>query len=108
MSDGQIYRVIFSQGEHILEMYASSVSESDMFGFIEIGEFLFTESSPILIDTAQEQLKQQFSNVKRTYIPAHSVLRIDEVTKRGASKIYDKQFTGSNISPLPIRPNITK
>ncbi|HIA77609.1 MAG TPA: DUF1820 family protein, partial [Gammaproteobacteria bacterium] len=48
-----------------------------------------------------------FSEVKRTYIPLHAVIRIDEVEKEGKAKITptDAEKIG-NIShfPMPLKP----
>jgi hypothetical protein len=39
--------------------------------------------------------------VKRTFLPLHSVLRIDEVKKQGVSKITALE-TGANVSQFPM------
>ena len=52
----------------------------------------------MLLDPSEERIKSEFEGVKRSYLPMHSVLRIDEVSKRGASKIT--QFEG-NVTPFP-------
>ena len=41
----------------------------------------------MVLDPAEERIKSEFEGVKRTYLPLHSVLRIDEVRKQGVSKI---------------------
>jgi hypothetical protein len=38
--------------------------------------------------------------VKRTYLPLHSVLRIDEVKKQGQAKITT--FEGANVAQFPL------
>ena len=35
----------------------------------------------------EEKLKAEFANVKRTYLPMHTVIRIDEVSKEGPARI---------------------
>jgi hypothetical protein len=40
--------------------------------------------------------------VKRTYLPMHSVLRIDEVRKQGVSKISVLEGGSSNVAPFPV------
>lgn len=94
-----IYRVCFICQETTYEIYAKHVGESDMFGFIEIEEFVFGETTQLLVDPSEERIKNEFASVKRTYIPMHSVLRIDEVDKEGVSKAFDNK--GSNISHFP-------
>ena len=38
--------------------------------------------------------------MKRTYLPLHSVLRVDEVRQQGVSKV--STFEGSNVTPFPV------
>jgi hypothetical protein len=97
-----IYKVIFRQEGNIYEVYARQIFQSDMWGFIEIEEFLFGERSQILVDPSEERLKNEFGGVKRSYIPMHSVIRIDEVEKEGSAKISDAASGDTNISAFPM------
>ncbi len=99
MSKKLIYRISFLNQDSVYEVYARHVGESDMFGFIEIEEFVFGETTQLLVDPSEERLKTEFSGVKRTYIPMHSILRIDEVDKEGVAKVVTK--SGDNVSPFP-------
>lgn len=94
-----IYRIqFFNQGE-IYEIYAKQVSQGGLFGFIEIEEMIFGERSQVVVDPSEEKLKSEFQGVKRTYIPMHAVVRIDEVEKEGSAKI--SEATG-NVTPFPM------
>ena len=95
-----IYKVVFQNQNKVFEVYARQIFQSDMWGFIEIEEFLFGERSQILVDPAEEKLKNEFAGVKRSYIPMHSIIRIDEVAKEGISKISEAK--GDNVSPFLI------
>jgi hypothetical protein len=94
-----IFRVIFINQSKIYELYAREVSQASMLGFIEIGDFIFGERSKLLVDPAEEKLKAEFEGVKFTYVPHHSIIRIDEVEKEGKNRIHDTD--GSTISVLP-------
>ncbi len=87
MADKQLYKVVFVNRDKIYEVYARQVHESGLYGFIEIEELVFGEHTTVVIDPAEEKLKNEFSGVKRTYIPLHAIIRIDEVEKRGTAKI---------------------
>ena len=50
----------------------------------------------------QERLKSEFEGVKRTYVPMHAVIRIDEVNKQGTNKILAVSDSGSNVTPFPV------
>ena len=69
-------------------MYAHQVSQSDLWGFVEIGEIIFGERTAVLVDPGEERLKAEFANTKRTYVPMHAIIRIDEVEKEGTNKIH--------------------
>jgi hypothetical protein len=82
-----IYKVIFHNQGKLYELHARELSQGGMFGFIEVGGFVFGEKSSLLIDPSEERLKAEFEHVKSTFIPLHAVVRIDEVDKEGVNKI---------------------
>jgi hypothetical protein len=98
-----IYRVIFHNQGNIIELYAHEVSQNSLYAFVEVGDIIFGERSKLVVDPSEEQLKSQFSGVKRTYLPLHAVVRIDEVEKEGKNKILSSsdEKTGK-ITPFPI------
>lgn len=98
-----LFRVVFANEDKLYEVYARSVGQSGLFGFVEIEELVFGEHSGMLVDPAEEKLKSEFKGVKRTYVPMHSVIRIDEVEERGESKIRDMDATTSgNVRSFPV------
>lgn len=95
-----LYRITFTNQEKIYEVYARNVAQRELFGFIAIEELVFGETSTVVVDPGQERLKSEFFGVKRTYIPMHSVLRIDEVEKEGIAKITQLS-KDNNVSQFP-------
>ena len=93
-----IYKVIFLNQNQVYEVYAKHVYQSDMYGFIEIEAFVFGERSQMIVDPAEERLKNEFAAVSRSYIPMHALIRIDEVEKEGVAKISDAQ--GTNVTQI--------
>lgn len=87
MSTKQIYKIIFYNNEDIFEIYATHVFASDLYGFVEVEQLLFGEKSQLLVDPSEERLKNEFSGVKRTFIPMNAVVRIDEVEQTGTPKV---------------------
>jgi hypothetical protein len=102
MAKQQLYKVIFVNQGKVYEIYARSVGQGSLFGFIEVEQLVFGERTTVVVDPAEERLKSEFETVKRTYIPMHAVIRIDEVEKQGPSKI--SSIDGSNVSssPMPV------
>ncbi len=98
-----IYRIIFYQNDKLYEIYSKYLSEESLMGFIEIEELIFQDTkSGIVIDPSEEKLRAEFKGVKRSYIPMHSIIRIDEVSKEGVAKIKEGTENKSNISQLPF------
>ncbi len=98
-----VYKVIFQNGGQVFEVFARQIYQSEMWGFIEVEEFLFGERSQIVVDPSEEKLKAEFNGVKRSYIPMQAIIRIDEVDKEGSSKISDASSAGdSNITSFPF------
>jgi hypothetical protein len=100
MATSHLYKIIFMNQGNVFEIYARSVGQGSMFGFIEVEELVFGERTTVVVDPSEERLKAEFETVKRTYIPMHSVIRIDEVEKQGASKI--SSIDGGNVSKFPM------
>lgn len=99
MAVKHIYKVVFLNQGKIYEIYASSVGQGALFGFVEVENLVFGERSAVVVDPGEERLKSEFRGVKRTYIPLHAIVRIDEVSKEGVAKITDAE--GSNVTPFP-------
>ena len=98
MASHHIFKVLFVNQGKVYEVYARKVSHGGILGFIEIEELVFGERSGVVLDPTEERIKSEFDGVKRSFLPLHSVLRIDEVSKRGASKIT--QLEG-NVAQFP-------
>ena len=101
MAASHIFRIMFVNQGKVYEVYARKVGHGDLFGFIEVEELVFGERSSVVLDPSEERIKSEFTGVKRTFLPLHSVLRIDEVKKQGVSKITALE-TGANVSQFPM------
>ena len=98
MAKKNLYKITFSNQGKLYEIYAKSVSNSNLLGFIEVESLVFGEKTSLVVDPSEEKIKTEFEGVKRTYIPMHSVLRIDEVDKEGVSKVSKAE--GNNVTQL--------
>lgn len=93
-----LFRVSFVSKGEVYEVFAKQVYQADMYGFVVIEELVFGERTAVVIDPAEERLKDEFSGVKRSYVPMHAVLRIDEVEKRGTATVTD---LGDKVAAFP-------
>ena len=100
-----LYRVTFYNRDKVYEIYARQVYQSELGGFIELEEMVF-DSKSVVLDPTEERLKNEFDQVRRTFVPLHSIIRIDEVENKGLSKMYQSKndrvaiFPGSNSHRL--------
>lgn len=100
-----LYKVIFYNQGQVFEVYARAIYQSEMYGFIELEDYVFGERSQMIVDPGEEKLKSEFANVNRSYIPMHSIVRIDEVEKEGTSKV--SEITPSDkVAQFPFPKNL--
>lgn len=101
MSQKTLYRVVFMSQGQVYEIYARKVGHGAMFGFVEVEQLVFGERTTVVVDPSEEKIKSEFEHVTRTYLPMHSIIRIDEVKKQGASKISKLKGNVTQF-PMPI------
>jgi hypothetical protein len=93
-----IYRVSFINRGKVYEVFAQKVYQGELYGFVVIEQLIFGERSSVVVDPGEERLKDEFQSVRRSFVPMHAVIRIDEVEKEGIAKIHD---LGENVTPFP-------
>lgn len=109
MPGKRIFKVLFVNQGKVYEVYARNVLQGELFGFLAIEELVFGERSSVVVDPAEERIRSEFAGVRRSYIPLHAVLRVDEVEKQGVSKI--SAVEGGNVAqfPMPVyAPDVPK
>lgn len=102
MAASHIFKVVFANQGKVYEIYARKVSHGTLWGFVEVEELVFGEKSSVVVDPSEERIKAEFDGVKRTYLPMHSIVRIDEVRKQGISKISSADSTNVTQFPMPV------
>lgn len=104
------YRVMFTEDGKVRELFARYICEESLIGFVEVEELLFVSpQSGLVVDTQAEQLAQAFKGVKRTYLPLHNIIRIDEMD--GGFQIqqgFVVESDQSNVSYLSSTAALTK
>ncbi|MEX2495870.1 MAG: DUF1820 family protein [Woeseia sp.] len=100
MSSKSIYKIVFMSQGQVYEIYARHVGHGSLFGFVEVEKLVFGERSSVVVDPSEEKIKSEFGGVKRTYLPMHSIIRIDEVEKQGTSKV--SKLEGGNVAQFPV------
>ncbi len=102
MGGEHVYRVTFVNQGKVYEIYARSVSQGGILGFIEVEELIFGERSKLIVDSTEEAVRTEFEGVSRFYLPIHSVVRIDHVEKAGPGRIRDRENGDGSVAPFPV------
>ncbi|PPD42866.1 MAG: hypothetical protein CTY16_14430 [Methylobacter sp.] len=108
MAEKHIYKVTLVNHEQIFEVYVKSVYQGELYGFVVIEDFVFDEKNTLVVDPFEEKLRAEFEGVERSFIPAHKIIRIDQVQRRGKAKIVEGQkgqADGVNKISMLFRPD---
>ncbi|NIV20408.1 MAG: DUF1820 family protein, partial [Gammaproteobacteria bacterium] len=87
----------------VYELYCSGVTSSGLWGFVEISGMVFDAGEGMVIDPTEEKLRDEFEDVDVLHVPMHSVLRVEEVRKKGQAVIRDRE-SGEKVTPFPLSP----
>lgn len=101
--DKRLYRVSYVNRDKVYELYCEQVYTADMWGFIALEGFVFGSKTDVLIDPAEEKLKQQFEGVERSFVPLQAIIQIDQVEKRGIPRVTDAKGTVTAFPTLMSR-----
>jgi len=103
MTSKALYKVIFLNHGKVYELFSESVGTSGLWGFVEVSELVFETGDGLVVDPTEEKMRQEFSAAKVLHLPMQSVLRIEEVDKRGKCLIRDRE-SGEKVTPFPLSP----
>jgi hypothetical protein len=104
MTEKPLYKIIFLNHGKVYELYSEGVTSSGLFGFVEVSNLVFESGDALVVDPTEEKLRQEFENAKVLHLPIQSVLRVEEVEKRGQCIIRDRK-SGEKVTPFPISPS---
>lgn len=103
MADKPLYKIIFLNQGKVYELYSEGVTSSGLWGFIEVSGLVFETGEGLVVDPTEEKMRQEFESAKVLHLPIQSVLRVEEVEKRGQCLIRDRK-SGEKVTPFPISP----
>ncbi|SON85086.1 conserved hypothetical protein [Xanthomonas phaseoli pv. phaseoli] len=96
-----LYKVTFLNHGKVYELYAREVTGSHLWGFNQIGELVFDVHDGLVVDPTEERLREEFGNTKTLHLPMQSIVRIEEVEKKGQSVIRDATTGDKVVTPFP-------
>ena len=86
MKSKSVYKIIFMQLGEVYEVFAKQIFQSDMYGFIEVENYIFNKDKQLVVDPSSEKLKNEFSDVQRSYIPMNAIIRNGGRTEDGSER----------------------
>ena len=98
------YKVSFTRDNELYQICARNVGTSDWWGLIELSGFIFPENK-LVYNPGEERIKREFSEIRRTWIPYHAIVRVDEVLDTAESEVKIvplESFRRPPSPPLPI------
>jgi hypothetical protein len=104
MAKKRLYKIIFLNQGKVYELFSEGVSSSGLLGFIEVTGLVFDSSDALVVDPTEEKMRQEFADARVLHLPIQSILRIEEVDKRGQCLIRDRE-SGEKITPFPMSPS---
>ncbi|KFN49848.1 DUF1820 family protein [Arenimonas composti] len=102
MSTRVLYKVSFLSGGRIYELYARRVGSSPLWGFTEVADLVFDVGDGVVIDPVEERLRDEFADTRVLHLPMQSVLRVEEVDRKGAAAIRDAGSGDKVVTPFPL------
>lgn len=97
-----LYKVTFLNHGKIYELYAQRVAGSTLWGFTEIADLVFDVHEGLVIDPTEERLRDEFAGTRALHLPMQSIVRIEEVEKKGQSAIRDAVSGEKVVTPFPM------
>ena len=95
-----LYKITFHNHGKVYELYARSVAGSSLWGFTEVADLVFDVHAGIVVDPTEERLRDEFGNTRVLHLPMQSIVRIEEVEKKGVSAIRDAATGEAVVTPL--------
>jgi hypothetical protein len=103
MAEKRLYKIIFLNQGKVYELFSKSVASSGLWGFVEVSDLVFDNAEGLVVDPTEERMKQEFAGARVLHLPIQSVLRVEEVEKRGQCLIRDRE-SGEKVTPFPLSP----
>lgn len=99
----KLFRIAFLNHGKVYELFCSEVNTSSLLGFVEASGLQFSEKDSLVVDPTEEKMRDEFDGVEVLHLPMHSVLRVEQVKKKGPAVIRDRE-SGEKVTPFPLQP----
>ena len=99
----KLFRIAFLNHGKVYELFCTGVCTSGLLGFVEVSGLVFGEKDSLVVDPTEEKMRDEFDGVEVLHLPMHSVLRVEQVKKKGQAVIRDRE-SGEKVTPFPVQP----
>ena len=103
LKNEKLFRVAFLNHGKVYELFCTGVCTSNLLGFVEVSGLEFAEKDSLVVDPTEEKMRDEFAGVEILHLPMHSVLRVEQVRKKGPAVIRDRE-SGEKVTPFPVHP----
>jgi hypothetical protein len=99
----KLYRIAFLNHGKVYELFCTGVCTSGLLGFIEVSGLELGDKDSLVVDPTEEKMRDEFDGVEVLHLPLHSVLRVEQVKKKGQLVIRERE-SGEKVTPFPAQP----
>lgn len=97
-----LYKVTFLNHGKLYALYARRVNSGNLWGFTEVADLVFDVHEGLVVDPTEERLRDEFGDTRVLHLPMQSIVRIEEVEKKGPSTIHDATSGEKVVTPFPM------
>ena len=99
----KLYRIAFLNHGKVYELFCTGVCTSGLLGFLEVSGLELGDKDSLVVDPTEEKMRDEFDGVEVLHLPLHSVLRVEQVKKKGQLVIRERE-NGEKVTPFPVQP----
>lgn len=99
----KLYRIAFLNHGKVYELFCTGVCTSGLLGFLEVSGLELGDKDSLVVDPTEEKMRDEFDGVEVLHLPLHSVLRVEQVKKKGQLVIRERE-SGEKVTPFPVQP----
>jgi hypothetical protein len=102
MAQRTLYKITFHNAGKVYELYARHVASSSLWGYTEVAELVWDSGDSLVIDPTEERLRDEFGQTRKLHLPMQSVIRVEEVERKGQLAIRDAATGERVVTPFPL------
>lgn len=103
MATRKLYKITFLNAGKVYELYARHVASSSLWGFTEVADLVWdSQTDSVVIDPTEERLRDEFGATRKLHLPMQSVVRVEEVERKGQLSIRDSATGDRIVTPFPL------